>query len=101
MTGVGPARWPDTTPARLGLVPCQGGVWTHLGSPDSASSPIYSPIRENPRETRNISRKFGSRRHQRTRLGRVLELFPAPCQREKSPPEAFFIAMPASAMMCE
>src|SRR3954447_20164140 len=45
--------------------------------------------------------KFRSRRHQRTRLGKVLELFPAPCRREKSPPEAFFIAMPASAMMCE
>src|SRR3954463_867 len=25
--------------------------------PDSASSPIYSPIREKPRETRNIPRK--------------------------------------------
>src|SRR3954469_9734562 len=45
--------------------------------------------------------KFRSRRHQRTRLRRVLELFPAPCRREKSPPEAFFIAMSASAMMCE
>src|SRR4051812_44381789 len=45
--------------------------------------------------------KFRSHRHLRTRLGRVLELFPAPCWREKSPPEAFFIAMPASAIMCE
>src|SRR4051812_50079578 len=45
--------------------------------------------------------KFRSRRHQQTHLGRVLELFPAPCRREKSPPEAFFITMPASAMMCE
>src|SRR3954449_7707283 len=41
-----------------------------------------------------------SHHHQQTHLGRVLELSPAPCQREKSPPEAFFIAMPASAMMC-
>src|SRR3954463_7814058 len=32
----------------------------HLGPPwlrDSASSPIYFPIRENPRETRNIPQK--------------------------------------------
>src|SRR3954470_5235595 len=37
--------------------PRRGGVWAHPGSPNSASSPIYSPIRENPRETRNIPRK--------------------------------------------
>src|SRR4051812_18123840 len=53
----GPARWPDTTPARPGLGLRQGGVWAHLGSPDSASSPIYSPIRENPGGTRKIPRK--------------------------------------------
>src|SRR3954471_14326844 len=82
MTGWGSARWPDPTPARPALCPRRGGVWAHPGSPDSASSPIYSPIRENPRETRNIPRKFRSRRHLRTRLGRVLELFPAPCWRE-------------------
>jgi hypothetical protein len=29
------------------------------------------------------------------------ELFPAPCRRGKSPPEAFFITMPASGVMCE
>src|SRR4051812_37507901 len=57
MTGVGPARWPDDTPARPGLGLRQGGIWAHLGSPDSASLPIYSPIRENPRKMRNIPRK--------------------------------------------
>src|SRR4051812_21281097 len=57
MTGGRPARWPDPTPARPGPGPRQGGVWAHLGSPDSASSPIYSPIPENPRGTRNIPRK--------------------------------------------
>src|SRR3954447_12297066 len=35
-----------------------------------------------------IHEKFRSRRHQRTHLGRVLELFPAPCQRKKSLSEA-------------
>src|SRR3954447_22291281 len=39
-------------PARPGLGPRQGGVWAHLGSPDSATSPIYSPILENHREMR-------------------------------------------------
>src|SRR3954471_2255670 len=34
-----------------------GGVWAHLGAPDSASSPLYSPIRENPRDTRENPRK--------------------------------------------
>src|SRR3954464_1513309 len=48
-----------------------------------------------------IHEKFRSRRHRRTHLGRVLELFSALCRRDKSPPEAFFIAMLASAMMCE
>src|SRR3954469_23446304 len=57
MTGGGSARWPDPTPTRPALGPCRGGVWAHPGSPDSASSPIYSPIRENPRETRSIPRK--------------------------------------------
>src|SRR3954470_10050170 len=53
----GSARWPDPTPARPGPGPRQGGVWAHLGSLDSASSPIYSPIRENPREMRENPRK--------------------------------------------
>src|SRR4051794_22365893 len=35
----------------------QGGVWAHLGAPDSASSPIYSPFWENPRGMRKILRK--------------------------------------------
>src|SRR4051812_6226137 len=57
MTGGGSARWPDPNPARPTLGPRWGGVWAHPGSPDSASSPIYSPIRENPRETINIPGK--------------------------------------------
>ena len=35
-----------------------------------------------------IHEKFRSRRHRRTRLGRVLQLFPAPCRRENPSPEA-------------
>src|SRR3954468_1020113 len=34
-----------------------GGVWAHQGTPDSASSPIYSSFRENPRHMRENPRK--------------------------------------------
>jgi hypothetical protein len=37
-----------------------------------------------------------SRRRRRREIGRVQKLFMAPCRRRKSPPEAFFITMPAS-----
>src|SRR4051794_22503460 len=57
---------------------------------------LFSVSGKNLEKREKFHKKFRSRRHQRTRLGRVLELIPAPCRREKSPPEAFFIAMPAS-----
>src|SRR4051812_3432646 len=53
----GPTRWPDPTLAWLGPGPCLGGVWAHLGAPDSASSPIYSLFWENSRYTRENPRK--------------------------------------------
>jgi hypothetical protein len=40
------------------------------------------------------------RRH-RPEIGRVKKLFPAPCRREESPPEVFFITMLASGAMTE
>jgi hypothetical protein len=40
-------------------------------------------------------------RRRRPEIGRVQKLFPAPCQREESPPEVFFIAMLASGAMSE
>jgi hypothetical protein len=40
------------------------------------------------------------RRHWRE-IGRVQKLFPAPCRRGESPPEAFFITMAASGVMSE
>src|SRR3954466_11001831 len=53
----GLAKWPDPTPVRPGPGPRQGGFWAHLGAPDSASSPIYFPFRENPGGTRKIPQK--------------------------------------------
>jgi hypothetical protein len=42
-----------------------------------------------------------SRRCCRHEIRRVQRLFPAPCRRGESPPEAFFITMAASGVMCE
>src|SRR3954452_13562167 len=53
----GATRWPDTRPARPAWGPRPACVWSHQGAPDSASSPIYSPYRENPGYPREIPRK--------------------------------------------
>jgi hypothetical protein len=53
-------------------------------------------------KTRSIFQKhIANRRRHRPEIGRVQKLFPAPCQRGKSPPEVFFIAMLASGAMSE
>jgi hypothetical protein len=69
--------------------------------PDAALLPIYSPQRETLSPDQ-FSRKHTARRrrHQRE-IGRVQKLFPAPYRRGESPPEAFFITMPAFGVMCE
>src|SRR3954468_12273821 len=56
----GDARWPDPTQARPDPGPRLGGVWAHQGAPDSASSPIYSWFRENPKDGRENPRKVPS-----------------------------------------
>jgi hypothetical protein len=69
--------------------------------PDAALSPIYSPQREKPK-TRSIFSKHTASRHCRRReIGRVQKLFLAPSRRGESPPEAIFITMVASGVMCE
>src|SRR3954469_4517572 len=45
----GATRWPDTRPARPQAWPRLACVWAHQVASDSASSPIYSPSRENTR----------------------------------------------------
>jgi hypothetical protein len=58
-------------------------------------------------DEKTLSPKLFSRKHtascrcHRREIGRVQKLFPATCQRGESPPEAFFITMPASGVMCE
>jgi hypothetical protein len=46
--------------------------------------------------------KHTARLHRHCReIGRIQELFPAPCRREESLPEAFYTTMVASRVMCE
>ena len=91
------------TPPRRGQTLAR--AWVASGPTRAPSTPplrLFIPRFGKTLDTREkFHEKLCSRRHRRTHLGRVLELFSAPCRREKSPPEAFFITMPASAPMCE
>jgi hypothetical protein len=70
--------------------------------PDDAPSPIKSPRREKPKGRiafpRNILQAAVV---VKSRSGRIQELFPAPCQRGESLPEAFYNTMVASGVMSE
>jgi hypothetical protein len=60
------------------------------------------PSMGKPKEPWLISTKHtASRRRHRREIRRVQKLFSVRCRRGKSPPEAFFITMPASGVMCE
>jgi hypothetical protein len=92
---------PHPSMARATPWPCWGLVWAPGPPPNAALPPIYSPRRENLKP-RSISTKHTAiRRRHRREIRRVQKLFPAPCRRGESPPEAFFITMPASGVMCE
>jgi hypothetical protein len=87
--------------ARPSPWPCHQVVWPPSPPSDDALLPIYSPRRENLK-ARSISTKHtASRRRRQCEIGRVQKLFSAPCRGGESPPEAFFITMPASGVMCE
>jgi hypothetical protein len=47
------------------------------------------------------SKHTASHRHHQNEIGRIRELFPAPCRRGKSLPEAFSTTMVAYGVMCE
>jgi hypothetical protein len=87
--------------ARASPWPCHQVVGPPSLPPDAALPPIYSPRRENPRPNQFFTKHTVSHRRRRCEIGRVQKLFSAPCQRGESPPEAFFINMPASGVMCE
>jgi hypothetical protein len=92
---------PHHTVVRASPWPCHQVVGPPGPPPDATLLPIYSPRRENPKGPDQFSRKYTvSHRHHQREIGRVQKLFPAPCRRGESPPEAFFITMPASGVMC-
>jgi hypothetical protein len=79
----------------------QGMVWAPGPPPNIALPPIYSPQRENPKPDQFSKKHTASRRCHRREIRRVQKFFSASCRRGKSPPEAFFITIPASRVMCE
>jgi hypothetical protein len=68
---------------------------------DAAPSPIKNPRWEKPKDPITFQKHIAIHRRRRPEIERVQKLFPAPCWREESPPEVFFIAMLASGAMSE
>jgi hypothetical protein len=75
---------------------------------DRLVHPLASPFRLfNPLDGKTLGPELfsikhnASRRHHWCEIGRIQKLFPAPYRRGESQPEAFFITMPASGVMCE
>jgi hypothetical protein len=63
---------------------------------------LYILLGEKTLRPDQFSRKYtASHRRHRREIRRVQKLFSAPYRRGASPPEAFFITMPASEVMCE
>jgi hypothetical protein len=76
--------------------------WGHWPTSWHRPSTYIFPSMGKPKSPDQFSSKHtSSHRHRRRKIGRVQKLFPARCQRGESPPEAFFITMPASGVMCE
>jgi hypothetical protein len=86
-----------------GLAPgCATRWWGHLAHLLTLPFRLYILLGEKTVRTDQFSRKHtASRRRCQCEIGRVQKLFPASCRREESPPEAFFITMPTSGVMCE
>jgi hypothetical protein len=75
------------------------GPLAHLLTPPFC---LYILLDEENLKPRSIFMKHAaSHLHHRREIGRVQKLIPAPCWREESPQEAFFITMPASGVICE
>jgi hypothetical protein len=70
--------------------------------PDAALPPIYSPRQENLKDPINFPWNIRqSTAIVDARLGGSRSSSWHPCRRGESPPEAFFITMPASGVICE
>jgi hypothetical protein len=69
--------------------------------PDNTLPPIYSPQREKPKSRSIFLETYCKPPPSSTRDREDPELFPAPCQRGESLPEAFSTTMVTSGVMCE
>jgi hypothetical protein len=96
----GARRWPHHAMAQAPLAAPGYDVapWPTLWCRPSA---YIFPSMGKPKGPRSISTKHTASRRRRREIGRVHKLFLAPCWRGESPPEAFFITMPASGVMRE
>jgi hypothetical protein len=91
-----------TTPWRGPPLATPGCGVVHWPTPFRRPSAYIFPSTRKPKRPDQFSTKPTVSCHHRQReIGRVQKLFPAPCRRGESPPEAFFITMPASGVMCE
>jgi hypothetical protein len=97
----GARRRPHHGVARPHPWPRRPMVWAPKAPFDIAPLPINSLHQENPRPEHLSTKSTVSHRRHRPEFGRVQKLFPAPCRRGESSPEAFFITMPASGVMRE
>jgi hypothetical protein len=70
--------------------------WSHLAHLLTPPFRLYIPLDGKTLSPDQFSTKHtASRHHYRREIGRVQKLFPTPCRRGESPPEAFFITIPA------
>jgi hypothetical protein len=82
--------------------PCHQVVWAPGPPSDIALPHINSLHRENPRGPNTFPQNMlQAAAIADPKIGRVQKLLPTPCLRGESLPEAFFITMPASEVMCE
>jgi hypothetical protein len=79
--------------------PGGGATWPTSWCRPSAY--IFSSARKRKGPDQFSTKHTTSRRRRRREIGRVQKLFLAPCRRGESPPEDFFIIMPASRVMHE
>jgi hypothetical protein len=74
----------------------------HLVHPLTSPFCLFIPSIKKTLGPELFSRKHtASHCHHWCEIGRVQKLLVAPCRRGESPPESFFITMPASGVMCE
>jgi hypothetical protein len=106
------AKTEDETEGRQGLGSPQGGAAQPLAAPPHGETAWSTSWRcpfaykfpstgKTQRTDRFSSKHTASHRHRRSEIGRIQELFSAPCQRGESLPEAFSTTMVASGVMCD